>query len=207
MSGARRASIAPILAALLVVATTTVASATTVKTTKYYPYSQNRYFKSTHLKTCFTANLSGRIQVVFSKNTASPATTAFTNYTLVNPTLNVQARNCSTGKLKTMSKWRVKQSWWDYKCSLHASVSAGFPWGISVSATPNCGRTRTANRQTGYGRVAQVTQFNSGAPVHLGSIVRAQSGRCFSAGTTVTAWSGGRSDTFNLRNYKICYSK
>lgn len=206
MTTSRPLWLVTLLSALLVVLTAPSASAATVTTTKYYSYSQNRYFTSTPLQTCFTANLSGRIKVVFTKNTTSPSTSAVTSYFLTDPKLNVQARNCSTGALKTMTKWSVKQSWWDFTCSLSPSISAGYPWGITVTATPNCGSEDVANRTTTYGKYSQVNQYNSGYPVRLGTVRGSQTSRCFSAGTRSTAWVGNTSDTFNLTSYKICYS-
>lgn len=197
---------APLVAVLILVGMAAPAQASVVTTTKYYSYSQNRYFNSGPLSTCFTANLSGQIKVVFTKDTVSPSTTAMTSYYLVNPKLNVQARNCSTAALKTMTSWSIRQTWWDYNCLLTPSISAGFPWGIQVTATPNCGNENSADHLTTYGAYSSVTQNNSGTPVKLGSLRGAQSGRCFSASVRATVYIKSVSDSFNLNTYKLCYT-
>jgi hypothetical protein len=98
----------------------------------------------------------------------------FTSIKLTDPLLTAtvthytKSHKCTTRA--TLSKLSMGQHWTGYSCSFNPSLSASFPWGVSIGGWPNCGNRRQA-RFTGppFGRSSHYTQANSGSPTRFGN--------------------------------------
>lgn len=193
------------MAAAALVAAPAAQAAEMGTSTSYTSYSQTRVFKSKPLDACFRVTLSGEVRKT-TKAGSVPRASRVTTFHLRNPRLTQRAVSCRTGRAKTINKWTIQQSWWDRGCTLNPSVGASFPWGVSVSITPDCGKRKTAQRKQSYGKAKLVQQNNSGYPVNLGKVSsRAPVSRCFSASTQTTAWGKSwQSDTFRITGFKVC---
>ncbi|MCO6010192.1 hypothetical protein NE236_35030 [Actinoallomurus purpureus] len=179
------------------------------KKTLSHSYSTGYCFTSKQLKRSFVVRLSGRVQ--YQRNAYKfnkGIRVRFHDPTLINPKIDVKvATKCDKGAKKaTVSRTRLDQRWYDWKCNRKVGITIGVDhegkWGVSVNTTKRCGSTTAADRATRYGRGSHYEQFNSGAPVkwHWGSDGKGidKGGKiCLNADAGITAYVGNTSDTAN----------
>ena len=130
----------------------------------------------------------------------------FGDPTLLNPVMELKVvNNCKNRRPTTVSRAKINQLWYDYKCQTSVSVFTGLPWQVGVGATRSCGTTKRANRVTDYGKGSHYTQQNSGAPVRWHWEKKISNGGkiCLRADSAVTAWTGNKSDTI-IKPLKAC---
>ena len=140
----------------------------------------------------------------------NPDAVQWKNPRLVSPTVTIYAYDRCVGhyydyrKNKTFYDARIGGRIWgsnkDEACHYNPSLSAGFPWGVSVSVTPTCGSTKT-----GYHFTARVQPPHAihSASYHVKGIaaewkitdktqVNWDNGRthyvCFNANANFTIW-------------------
>ena len=190
-------------AATMAVASLTAAPADAATKRYSTKYTISATVRSAELKTCFAVTAEGRISA-----NGAPYKQGFfwSKEQLDNPTLRLVAFNCTNGKAIKLSKVKIEQRWYDTGCHTDVQIGVGFPWAVSVGVTPDCGKEEIAHRQTTYTKKSSVVQYNSGAPVLFKG---RDSGRwCTRPIVSFTAYRGGESDTFTLKNLnKACIKR
>jgi hypothetical protein len=132
----------------------------------------------------------------------------FGDPTLLNPVMEVKtSTKCKGGKATNVSRTSMNQLWYDWGCSttVRFILGRGSRFGVGLSGSRKCGRTKVANRSTSYGKGAHFTQQNSGAPVGWDWEKKiGQGGKiCLHADAGVTAYIGNTSDTV-IKPLDVC---
>ena len=132
----------------------------------------------------------------------------FGDPTLLNPVMELKTvDNCKHRKAAGVSRVTINQLWYDWGCSttVRLILGRGSRFGISLSGTRKCGRTKVANRATPYGKGSHYNQQNSGAPIGWDWEKKiSQGGKiCLHADAGVIAYIGNNSDTVN-RPLSVC---
>jgi hypothetical protein len=181
------------------------------KTTWNKPYSVSKCFDS-KLKKGFVITLHGKVRYyrnVFMVNAGKGGSFRqidFGDPTLLNPVMEVRVvASCKNRKAANVSHADINQVWYDWSCHTSVSVFTGLPWQVGVGATRSCGRTKRANRATGYGKGSHYTQENSGAPVRWKWAKQIRQGGkiCLHADGAVTGYIGNHSD-MGSRSLDVC---
>ncbi|WP_406036020.1 hypothetical protein OG801_13020 [Nocardioides sp. NBC_00163] len=130
----------------------------------------SRSFTTSQSKTvanrCVRVTLSGTM--LFQRKVAAThgisTMVVYVNRKVTKPRVRVYtyAGPCTTKKpRRSIAKLSVTQRWSDHSCNGNLSVSVGFPWGVSVGASPTCGREERAHRSATYGRSSAYDQKNT----------------------------------------------
>lgn len=179
------------------------------KKTKTYSYSKRYCFYSKPLKKAVEVKTSGRLRYMrhaykFNRGIR----VRFHDPTLIDPTISAVTRTKCGGKASQVSKAALNQVWYDWKCKTSVSVFVGYPWQAGVGATRSCGKTKRANRSTGYGKGSSFKQSNSGAPAKWGwgkdGKGIGKGGKiCLHADAAATIWVGNKSDLV-IKKVDVC---
>lgn len=120
-----------------------------------------RYFKT--LKRCIVVSVSGTYK--YRIEYENPYSAFYRERRVVHPALTVKVYpRCIVGpqRYKPVHKLELTQSWSSSSCSTDVEISVSAPWGVGVSGSQSCGRSKLAHRETEYeGRSGSPTQFNS----------------------------------------------
>jgi hypothetical protein len=128
---------------------------------------------------------------------------------LTNPTIKSEAwprqgAGCNSTKTVKLSKWSIRQDWYESHCDLHVGISAGYPWGITASPTRSCKTTNVGRRTTSAGAGDGIEQYNSGTPVRFSGMTLSKNTIWLAGNVRVTAYrkvgQKTRSDSFAANN-------
>lgn len=181
------------------------------KKTKTYSYSKGYCFYSKPLKKAMQVKLDGKLRYMrhaykFNRGIR----VRFHDPKLVNPTIRLTTKTKCGGKTSGVSKSKVVQTWYDWKCSSSVQILLGqsSKFGVSFSGTRTCGKVRVASRATGYGKGSSFTQYNSGAPVGWnwgkdGKGIDKGGKICLHVDAGGTAYVGNKSDTV-MKPLNVC---
>jgi hypothetical protein len=117
-------------------------------TSKSYMVSQSTY--SSTLGRCIRVTLAGTITYDTYWVTSGNAQ-YYANRKVTAPRMIVETYvNCYTTTAASVTSLDMSQTWYDQysHCSGNLGLSAGYPWGISVQPTVNCGTTTVATQTT-----------------------------------------------------------
>jgi len=169
-------------------------------------YHNSWLFKSRAIHRCITFRTHGTIKYTAVVVPLRPPIIEikFKNIRLVNPVITATVQwlrsNGSCGAKKRLSKLSLGQHWAGYACGFNPSLSAGFPWGVSLSAAwPNCGNRRQAGYTSTYTKNSSFyKQSNSGSPAHFGNVTidHTQRAPSFGVFSSAVAYVGSRSDSY-----------
>jgi len=194
-----------VLGALLstsVLATAPAYAATTVTKKQSYSLAFDRW--SPELKLCAHIVLEGN----FKYKLTGPDTLnkyKISGAQIENPALRVWLKESCARTAPTIAvgtKATLVQRWYSPygSCQLNPSISAGFPWSVSVSSTPACSNTgKTAQRSSSSSSSTKLSYFaqaNTGSPASW-SDSRAQT-YCLMYTASVRIYKGGISDSFTI---------
>ncbi|GAA1543461.1 hypothetical protein GCM10009678_27680 [Actinomadura kijaniata] len=177
-----------------------------------YSYSEGYCFYSKPLKKAMKVRVSGKLRYVRNAYKFNRGIRVrFHDPTLVEPKLTLAtATKCSGGRAAKVSKARILQLWYDWNCksSVGVVLGRGSQFGVSLSGTRSCGRTKVASRSTGYGAGSGFVQHNTGAPVGWswgrdGKGIKKGGKICVRGDAGATIWTGNRSDTV-VKPLKVC---
>jgi hypothetical protein len=205
---ATSAVITGLVSALLVALPATEASAVSWKPhTKSYSKTSKFYFKP--LKRCIRTTLTGKVSFKFAKISGGKSGTRYTykDIKIVNPKMVVKVlTKCKGGKAAKLSKAQLTQRWYESrKCSLNVGVAAGYPWGVTLIPTKECGKRKAGVLKTTYSpNKSKYTQYNTGRPLYFKGRLqinkpinkKVDTRLCISGRPTVTAYVGGKSDSW-----------
>lgn len=195
----QRVAVGSLIAVLLVMFTAPSASAYTLSKT----YTKTKLWVGT--QSCVRVTLTGtmRVDVVWG-NAAGYGTVAYhENPRLISPSMRITVYNnpdC-TGTRLTLTEAQLRQMWHYNSCSANPGVSASYPWGVSVSVTPTCGKKTVAKRTTFYhANDSTYNQYTSGTVARWKKSVVAREGICLRATADVTQYrrSASYSKTFDM---------
>ncbi|WP_329105051.1 hypothetical protein OG792_31495 [Micromonospora sp. NBC_01699] len=226
MRSVLKSKFAPLALALVMIGSAVAAGATmaSAATTYTRSYTIVKEFYSQPLKRCVRVTLWGSVTFQTKvRNEWAGRITDYVNRKIENPTVRASILDkCGAGaKPATATKASVNQRWYDHNCAVEPSISAGFPWAISVGATAKCGSVKTASRTSSYGKGKTYTQYNSGRPVSwkdgkAGSVpqsVTDSRGKvstfafCLGATATVKIYVGTKDDSWVAKDLKACVKK
>ena len=167
-------------------------------------YSKSWVFRSHHIRRCVTYRVSGTIYytaVAMPNPRNPPPEIAYKAITLTDPVLSAtvtrytSAGRCTSGV--SLTKLTMGQYWSGYSCSYNPSLSVSWPFGVSVSAWPNCGNKRQAGYTAPYGSYKVYTQWNSGSPTVFANdtVAQGQPAPCYGVYVSALEWVGGSSDS------------
>ncbi len=157
-------------------ALTSSAARATTWHSKTQPYVRNWVFRSTKINRCVFIEVSGAVKgrwrYAYGPSSPDRDTLDWDNLRLVNPRISatpwpIRGAGCDSTKRWAM-KANLSQGWYQQRCSLKVSLSAGVPWSVSATPTYTCGDNRLGHRRSTEGRASStLNQYNSGAPVHF----------------------------------------
>ena len=172
-------------------------------------YKNSWLFKSGSLSRCISLATHGTITytaVTHPNPHDPPPTITFENIKLTDPvvtaTVTYLKKDGSCGSRVKLSKISLGQHWTGYSCSFNPSLSASFPWGVSIGGWPVCGNRNQASYTTGYPSKSFYKQSNSGSPTRFGNVTisASQTAPSYGVFASVVAWVGGKSDSFGASN-------
>ncbi|WP_395691039.1 hypothetical protein [Nocardioides sp.] len=133
---------------------------------RHFSATKMRYFKTLHR--CLVVSVSGTYKFRIEYDTRWSA--FYRDRRVVHPAFTLRSYpKCITGPqmYKPVHKMELTQSWSSSTCSTDVGISVSAPWGVGVSASQSCDRSRLAYRKTEYvGRSGSRTQYNSTTVVH-----------------------------------------
>jgi hypothetical protein len=136
--------------------------------TKSFRVKKDRYFDT--VNRCVRVTLRGKIR--FTVRYDNSYTAFYRDRKVLRPAMTVTTYdNCSKSRTKLATyKIVMRQHWASSTCSTGVSIGVSAPWGVSVSASPNCEKANLARRKTSYtGRASSRTQYNSDTVVRFGN--------------------------------------
>ncbi|MDX2823045.1 hypothetical protein Sipo8835_24385 [Streptomyces ipomoeae] len=177
------------------------------------PYSATVSMWSKPLQRCVYVKFTGRIEFKhYYWQMKGAKDHAYTGVKLKDPTMTAtNYTSCSGGKRAKLTKLEMTQRWYEStKCKLNASVSGGYPWGVYVAPTVECGKRKAAQRETTYNETLwKYQQSNTGRPAKFDGTVRVSLKKeklCLSVRPTVTAYVKGKSDSWT-KTVKVCVKR
>jgi len=135
--------------------------------TRKFRVAKMRYFDTVHR--CARITLRGKIK--FTVRYDNGYTAFYRSRKVLHPSMTVTTfNNCSSSRVKANTyKFVMRQLWASSTCSTGVSIGVSAPWGVSVSASPNCDKAKLARRKTSYsGYTSSRTQYNSDTVVKFG---------------------------------------
>lgn len=172
-------------------------------------YHNSWLFKSRPLSRCISLATHGTITytaVTHPNPHDPPPTITFENIKLTDPvvtaTVTYLRKSGSCGSRVSLSKVSLGQHWTGYSCSFNPSLSASFPWGVSIGGWPVCGSRNQASYSTGYGSGSFYKQSNSGSPARFGNVTisASQTAPSYGVFASVIAYVGSKSDSYGASN-------
>lgn len=117
--------------------------------------------------------------------------------------------SCTTRTAK-FKKLGARQVWRGYSCSYNPSISVGVPWGVSLSAWPNCGNKKAANYGSTYANLTRGTQLRSDTVIKFGRYDYNQrdtdpkTGACYGGRVKLALQTGSIDSTKTSPRAKVC---